>query len=240
MKDAYYFSHDGNARNDPKMLMLRGKYKNNGYACYFMILEMMREAHNYKLPNNEYLYASVALGISETEEYIKDLFCYMLAICLLSHDDKWVWSESFLRRMERKENLSKTRREAGLLGSMKKWQNHSKPDGKSMAVKESKGKESKRNERKEIELPEWVDSRTFQDFKDMRTKIRKPMTDRAVELLIADLSKLRDKGHDPKLVLEQSIKKSWQGVFELRPEYGSVNTGCAPIKGKYDSIGEKA
>lgn len=90
-------------------------------------------------------------------------------------------------------------------------------------------------------LPEWVDAKTWQDFKDMRYKIRKPMTQRAIELTIQALERLRTQGNDPMLVLEQSIQKSWQGVFELKPDFskGKVS-GCAPIPGKYDGLGEKA
>lgn len=37
-----------------------------------------------------------------------------------------------------------------------------------------------------------------------------------MRLAIAELNRLRAAGNDPKLVLEQSILNSWQGVFELR------------------------
>ena len=39
MKESFYFSHDYNARNDQKILMLRGKFGNEGYALFFYILE---------------------------------------------------------------------------------------------------------------------------------------------------------------------------------------------------------
>ena len=43
MKESFYFSHDYNARNDQKILMLRGKFGNEGYALFFYILETMAE-----------------------------------------------------------------------------------------------------------------------------------------------------------------------------------------------------
>lgn len=142
MKDVYYFSHDGNARNDPKILLLRAEYKAAGYAYYFMILEMMREAHDYKLVL-PFLCQSVAITINETPEFTENFIERCCALGLFIKDDKYLLSESLLRRMEVKENLSKSRSEAGRLGAMARWQNDSKP----MAVKESKGKEVK--ERKE-------------------------------------------------------------------------------------------
>ena len=35
-KDAYFFAHDCNARNDPKVLALRSVYGTEGYGLYFM------------------------------------------------------------------------------------------------------------------------------------------------------------------------------------------------------------
>jgi hypothetical protein len=60
---------------------------------------------------------------------------------------------------------------------------------------------------------------TFIDFIKMRKLIKHPLTDRALKGIINDTYKL-GKG-DPQqmiLVLEQSIKASWQGVFPLREE----------------------
>ena len=37
---AVYFSHDEDARNDPKGMKLRAKYGMEGYGCYFAMLEM--------------------------------------------------------------------------------------------------------------------------------------------------------------------------------------------------------
>ena len=37
---AVYFSHDEDARNDPKVMKLRAKYGMEGYGCYFAMLEM--------------------------------------------------------------------------------------------------------------------------------------------------------------------------------------------------------
>lgn len=67
-------------------------------------------------------------------------------------------------------------------------------------------------------LPDWIPKGEFEEFKKMRMKIRKPMTDYAIKLAVRDLEKLKDEGHDPKAVLEQSIKKSWQGLFPLKDD----------------------
>lgn len=52
----------------------------------------------------------------------------------------------------------------------------------------------------------------------MRKKIRKPMTDKARELMFRKLEALESGGHPHTQVLEQSIRNSWQDVFPLRPD----------------------
>lgn len=49
-KDAYYFPHYSNARNDSKLLKLRRVLGVEGYGIYFMLLEILREQSDFKLP----------------------------------------------------------------------------------------------------------------------------------------------------------------------------------------------
>lgn len=71
-------------------------------------------------------------------------------------------------------------------------------------------------------VPEWVPKDSWDAFVEMRKSIRKPLkTDHAKKLLIAELSKLRDAGDDPKTVLQRSIMSSWAGVFPL-PKGGNT------------------
>jgi len=69
---------------------------------------------------------------------------------------------------------------------------------------------------KKIYIPDFIDKELWHDFLEMRKKLRKPPTDRAKDLLLKDLEKLRAAGDDPNEVLKQSIKYSWQGVFPLK------------------------
>lgn len=75
--------------------------------------------------------------------------------------------------------------------------------------------------RKAPEVPEWVPIPQWQAFVEMRAKLRKPMTAYAKKLIFKKLDGLRATGNDPAQVLEQSVRKSWQDVFELKADYGS-------------------
>jgi len=59
--------------------------------------------------------------------------------------------------------------------------------------------------------------KTFKDFIQMRKKIRKPMTDRAIELMITKLDKLAGNDNDKKVeILNNSIVNSWSNIYELK------------------------
>ncbi len=74
-------------------------------------------------------------------------------------------------------------------------------------------------------LPEWINNETWNDFLEMRTKMRKPPTEKAKGLLIKDLEKLKNEGHDPNEVLNQSIMRNYTGVFPLKGGEGGTYRG---------------
>jgi len=49
-KDAYYFSHDGNAQDDPKCMLLIEQLGMEGYGIYWGLIEKLRAEKDYKLP----------------------------------------------------------------------------------------------------------------------------------------------------------------------------------------------
>lgn len=61
----------------------------------------------------------------------------------------------------------------------------------------------------------------FEKYLEMRRRIRKPATETAIQLALGVLDRLKNQGHDPNAVLEQSILNSWQGLFELKGKQGS-------------------
>ena len=54
------------------------------------------------------------------------------------------------------------------------------------------------------------------EFEKYRKKIRKPLTEHGIELLLKRLRELRRDGQDPVKCIEQSIMNGWQGVFEVK------------------------
>lgn len=59
---------------------------------------------------------------------------------------------------------------------------------------------------------------TIKDFLKMRKSIKKPMTDRALKIMLGKLDKYADTPQKKIMILENSIENSWQGVFPLKEE----------------------
>jgi len=65
-----------------------------------------------------------------------------------------------------------------------------------------------------LELPDWLNKTDWNDFVEMRKKLKKPMTDRAVKLMLSKLETMKNKGIDTSEVLQKSILANWSDVYE--------------------------
>jgi len=136
IKDAYYFSHDSNARNDQKMLLLRAKYGYEGYGIFWAIIESMRDATDYQLNIKHISALSIAINVEEKKltKFVED--CINEFRLFTQKDDNY-HSLRLLNSMKKRKQLQSKMRANAL-------QKHSK----SSALKERKGKEIKVKEKK--------------------------------------------------------------------------------------------
>ena len=65
-------------------------------------------------------------------------------------------------------------------------------------------------------LPDWLPADLWARFLEARVAMKARATPHGQQLLLAELTKLRQQGHDPTGVLEQSIARSWRGLFPVR------------------------
>ncbi|BBI32456.1 DUF4373 domain-containing protein [Cohnella abietis] len=165
MKEAYYFSHDSNARHDPKIIPMRGVYGSAGYGWYWILIEMMREANGYKLDiQGKYIWNAYAqqMGCNSPEEACSFINDCINEFNLFSSDEHSFWSESLIRRMGKREEVIEKRK----LAANARWNKtqekeasnqpvgangmhmHDSDDANGMQGKERKVNESKRKERK--------------------------------------------------------------------------------------------
>lgn len=85
-----------------------------------------------------------------------------------------------------------------------------------------KRREEKEDKAQVAPLPSCVPADAWADFIEMRKKIKKPMTQKAVQLMVAKLEKFAAAGHDVRAVLEKSTVNCWQDVFEPKDGAGHV------------------
>lgn len=139
----------------------------------------------------------------------------------------------FLRDEENYKKTCEARKIAGSLGGKQKVANASNCKQKVANVADNKNKNKKDNEnesdsdskndnKKDISkeiiinaLPIFIDQKLFADFAEMRKKIKKPITERAYELLIGQLKVFESNNAGAaNVALQNSIMNCWQGVFE--------------------------
>ena len=115
MKDAYYFSHDSNARNDQRLMKVRMKYGPEGYGIYFMIIEILRDTENYTLHMDDI--ESICFDLRAEKNKVLDI---LKNYELFGFHDDYFCSKSLSRRMEKLDNIKEKRRESGKLGGKAK------------------------------------------------------------------------------------------------------------------------
>lgn len=151
-KDAFYFPHDCNARNDNKILALRSIYGSEGYGIYWMIIEVLRDQPGYKYPLGKFAFKGLAMELHCDSKLLEDL---VMDCCtefvddsssLLSMDDNYLWSVSLLRRMKNVDEISEVRKAA----AQKRWDSKANANALQLQSKEKKSKEEKSKVKKSI------------------------------------------------------------------------------------------
>ena len=147
MKDAYYFPHDSNARNDQRLLRVRMKYGMEGYGIYFGIIEILREQSDYKLGSCQF--ESIAYDLRVDKDMVKDILYnhWLFEIGRdIDKEEAYFFSKSLKRRMEKLDLIKQKRAEAGRIGSKSKASAKAKvKQTQASKVKESRVDKSKVN-----------------------------------------------------------------------------------------------
>lgn len=117
IKTTNYFSHDSNARNDERILLMRMKHGAAGYGVYFMLLERMREASDYMSAKD---YNMIAFDLRVDASIVKSVV-EDFGLFAFTEDGKRFYSESFSRRMGVKDALKKKQEEGGRRAMEKRW-----------------------------------------------------------------------------------------------------------------------
>ncbi len=186
-KDAYYFSHDYNARNDPKLVKLQQKLKHEGKGVYWDLIELMYEqGGKLEIAEIESYAYTLRAKFSTLESVIRDFNLFVL-------DDKFIRSASVERRLAARHEKS----EKYAKNAQKRWEKsdsnangmqlHSNGKaGKEIKGKDSKGKDKKGEEKIDnnddaeidvfiVAVIDYLNEKTRKDFKASTAGNRKPI-----------------------------------------------------------------
>lgn len=115
-KDAFYFPHDSNAKDDPKCVMLIEQLGCEGYGIYWILVEILREQPDYCCPLS--LLAPFARRYNTTFEKMKTVVMSYGLFTIT--DDKIFFSESLMDRMLPLEDKREKNRLAGKASAEKR------------------------------------------------------------------------------------------------------------------------
>jgi hypothetical protein len=117
-KESFWFKHDLNARNDPKMMRLLKIHKCEGIGVYWCLIEMMYEQGGYLKINEKDVYTDSL----KTKEKLIDFLISESG--LFKKDDTKFWSESLLIRMGKRNDIKEKARNSAKV----RWGDRNKHD----------------------------------------------------------------------------------------------------------------
>ena len=146
-KDAYYFSHDSNARNDQRLMKVRMKYGMEGHGIFFGIIEILREQKDYTLTFDDI--DSISFDLRVDKEKIEDIVENYDLFEIKGHT--MFYSKSLMRRMlaldEKRQKLASAGKKGGLSKARKMLEGKSKLGSSSKVNKVNKTKVNDINKR---------------------------------------------------------------------------------------------
>ncbi len=96
--------------------------------------------------------------------------------------------------------------------------NNRNKDNKEINIKEVDNKKEKNIKKESFSIPSEIEE-AFRGFSEMRTKIKKPLTDRAKKMALHQLQELAGNDYDlQRKILDQSTMQCWQGLFPLKAD----------------------
>lgn len=127
-----------------------------------------------------------------------------------------------------KENTKNTTGKIGIRKNTKNTDNDNEHEYDNEHDNDKKEKNKKRKTFEDIFAENNFDKEleaTLKDFIDMRKTIKKPMTAKALELLIKNLEKLTNLKEEKIAILNQSIEHGWQTVYPLKQNKSNSSNG---------------
>lgn len=228
-----YFPHFANARNGKTLKILQSIFGNDGYACFFKLLEILGESkgHYYFFGDfGDWMFLVSEFGVDEEKATrILELLSRDGAIDPDLYAQKIIWSENFAECLEpvyRKRGREKPSRPgycddnwqvAEVSAPETQGSEVSVPESTQRKEKERKGKERKKRSASSLPeirslKPDWWTTEEWEELIVHRTKKKATQTPRAYNSLIREFEISKSKGYTANEILDaMSSGKGWSG-----------------------------
>ena len=241
-KDAYYFSHDSNAKDDPKCVLLIEQLGLEGYGIFWVLIETLRDQPDYKYPLE--LIPALSRRYNTTAEKMKTVVL-QYNLFSVTEEGEFFFSESLNNRMESLSLFRESQRKKAL----KRWNNapalprQSHGNADPMPVKESKVKKSKVNNKENIKENIFTDDFLNHRFSvSLETAIAKWLTykkerkqtykETGMETLIKKIKNKSDECGEQAVIdlIDLCISQNWSGIIWDKIEKGCSNGANEPAR----------
>lgn len=110
MREAVYFSHDSNAKDDPKCMLLIDQLGLEGYGAFWILVEILREQPGYRCPISllPILAKRYNITAAKLETVVRSFGLFVIA------EDSFFFSTSLNKRMEAMDWKKEQKRLAGI------------------------------------------------------------------------------------------------------------------------------
>lgn len=117
-KETCYFSHDANAKDDFKIMLLIEELGLEGYGIFWILIETLREQQNYKYPLKllSVLARKYNTTLAKLEVVVRNYHLFII------EDDCFFYSSSLNRRMQKMEEVREQRVLSAKIGAQKRKQ----------------------------------------------------------------------------------------------------------------------
>ena len=92
---------------------------------------------------------------------------------------------------------------------------------------------NKKTSKKDFDMPDWISEESWKGFVEMRNKMKKPLTERAVAGIINKLECFgKEKANG---ILDQSTERCWTTVYEIKEDYSNNKNAKSIINAEVNS-----
>lgn len=148
-KDSCYFSHDSDATDDPKIMVMIAEWGLEAYGMYWVLIEHLRKQPDFK--SNLLILKALAVRFNSSEEKLKAIINRYGLFCV---EDSIFYSDSLIRRMkpmqDKREHMKQLADRSWVVRRQSEGKRARKAHAHAYAmqskVKKSKVKESKEEE----------------------------------------------------------------------------------------------